>query len=93
MLGGFIADNFLKQKLYFARWIDDGCGTISLLFISASVFGTNISLASNFNVVSIGNYHFGNGFQANISSMVGSYPKQEKSKLDTASQSSTWVSI
>ena len=57
-----------------------------LLFISASVFGNNISLATILMWSALGIIVFGNGFfKPNISSMVGSlYPKQEKSKLDTA---------
>lgn len=57
-----------------------------LLFFSASVFGTNLSLANMLMWSALGIIIFGNGFfKPNISSMVGSlYPKQEKSKLDTA---------
>ncbi len=57
-----------------------------LLFLSASVFGTNLSLADTLLWSALGIIIFGNGFfKPNISSMVGSlYPKQEKSKLDTA---------
>ena len=56
------------------------------LFASASVFDTNLSLANTLMWVALGIIVFGNGFfKPNISSMVGSlYPKQEKSKLDTA---------
>ena len=57
-----------------------------LLFISASVFGNNISLANTLMWSALTIVIFGNGFfKPNISSMVGSlYPKQERSKLDTA---------
>jgi len=57
-----------------------------LLFASASVFGANLSLANTLMWSALGIIIFGNGFfKPNISSMVGSlYPKQEKTKLDTA---------
>jgi POT family proton-dependent oligopeptide transporter len=57
-----------------------------LLFFSASVFGSNLSLANTLLWSALGIIIFGNGFfKPNISSMVGSlYPKQEKNKLDTA---------
>jgi POT family proton-dependent oligopeptide transporter len=56
------------------------------LFFSASVFATNLSLANTMMWSGLGVIIFGNGFfKPNISSMVGSlYPKQEKTKLDTA---------
>jgi POT family proton-dependent oligopeptide transporter len=57
-----------------------------LLFFSASIFGSNLSLANTLMWSALGIIIFGNGFfKPNISSMVGSlYPKQEKTKLDTA---------
>lgn len=57
-----------------------------LLFISASTFGSNLSMATSLTWVALGVIIFGNGFfKPNISSMVGSlYPKQEKTKLDSA---------
>jgi len=57
-----------------------------MLFFSASVFSTNLGLANTLMWSALGIIVFGNGFfKPNISSMVGSlYPKQEKSKLDTA---------
>jgi POT family proton-dependent oligopeptide transporter len=57
-----------------------------ILFASASVFGSNLELAKTLLWVALTIIIFGNGFfKPNISSMVGSlYPKQEKSKLDTA---------
>lgn len=86
MLGGFIADRFFGNR----NCILLG-GTMMaigqfLLFASASVFGTNLSLANTLMWTALGIIIFGNGFfKPNISSMVGSlYPKQEKSKLDTA---------
>jgi POT family proton-dependent oligopeptide transporter len=86
MLGGFIADRFFGNR----NCILLG-GTLMaigqlFLFTSASVFGTNIGLATTLMWTALGIIIFGNGFfKPNISSMVGSlYPKQEKSKLDTA---------
>lgn len=86
LLGGFIADRFFGNR----NCILMG-GTMMavgqlLLFTSASVFSSNLSLATTLMWVALGIIIFGNGFfKPNISSMVGSlYPKQEKSKLDTA---------
>lgn len=86
MLGGFIADRFLGNR----NCILLG-GTMMaigqfLLFLSASTFSTNLSLATTLTWTALGIIIFGNGFfKPNISSMVGSlYPKQEKSKLDSA---------
>lgn len=86
MLGGFISDRFFGNR----NCILLGGSMMAigqlLLFFSASVFGTNISLATTLLWVALGIIIFGNGFfKPNISSMVGSlYPKQEKSKLDSA---------
>jgi POT family proton-dependent oligopeptide transporter len=57
-----------------------------LLFMSATVFSSNMGLATTLLWTALTIIIFGNGFfKPNISSMVGSlYPKQEKSKLDTA---------
>ncbi len=86
MLGGFIADRFLGNR----NCILIG-GTLMaigqfLLFTSASIFGSNLALATTLMWGALGVIIFGNGFfKPNISSMVGSlYPKQEKTKLDSA---------
>lgn len=86
LLGGFIADRFLGNR----NCILLG-GTLMaigqlLLFSSASVFPSNLGLATSLMWSALAVIIFGNGFfKPNISSMVGSlYPKQEKSKLDTA---------
>lgn len=86
MLGGFISDRFLGNR----NCILLG-GTLMaigqfFLFMSASVFGSNLELARTLMWVALGIIIFGNGFfKPNISSMVGSlYPKTEKNKLDTA---------
>ena len=86
MLGGFIADRFFgNRNCIMLGGIMMAIGQF-LLFFSASVFGSNLSLANTLLWSALGIIIFGNGFfKPNISSMVGSlYPKQEKSKLDTA---------
>jgi POT family proton-dependent oligopeptide transporter len=86
MLGGFIADRFFgNRNCILLGGLMMAIGQM-FLFFSASIFGTNISLANTLMWVALGIIIFGNGFfKPNISSMVGSlYPKQEKSKLDTA---------
>lgn len=86
MLGGFIADRYLGNR----NCIILGGSMMAVgqlfLFASASVFPTNISLATTLMWTALGIIIFGNGFfKPNISSMVsGLYPKQERSKLDTA---------
>lgn len=86
MLGGFISDRFLGNR----NCILIG-GTMMaigqmLFFWSASTFQNNHDFSQTLVWVAMGIIIFGNGFfKPNISSMVGSlYPKQEKSKLDTA---------
>jgi len=86
MLGGFISDRFFgNRNCILLGGLMMATGQF-LLFFSASVFGTNLSLANTLMWAALGIIIFGNGFfKPNISSMVGSlYPKQEKSKLDTA---------
>ncbi|MCG2609974.1 peptide MFS transporter [Flavobacterium sp. SM15] len=86
MLGGFISDRFLGNR----NCIMLGGSLMAigqlLLFTSASVFPSNLELAKSLMYLALGVIIFGNGFfKPNISSMVGSlYPKEEKSKLDTA---------
>lgn len=86
MLGGFIADRFLGNRnciMIGGLMMAAGQG---LLFFSATVFPSNLGFATTLMWSALGVIVFGNGFfKPNISSMVGSlYPKQEKSKLDTA---------
>lgn len=86
MLGGFIADRFFgNRNCILLGGLMMATGQL-LLFASASVFSSSIGTASTLLWVALGIIIFGNGFfKPNISSMVGSlYPKQEKSKLDTA---------
>lgn len=86
MLGGFIADRFFgNRNCILLGGLMMAIGQF-FLFFSASIFGSNISLATTLMWSALGIIIFGNGFfKPNISSMVGSlYPKQEKSKLDSA---------
>jgi POT family proton-dependent oligopeptide transporter len=86
MLGGFVSDRFFgNRNCILLGGIMMAIGQF-LLFSSATVFGSNLSLATTLMWVALGIIVFGNGFfKPNISSMVGSlYPKQEKTKLDTA---------
>lgn len=86
MLGGFISDRFLGNR----NCILIGGSMMAigqvLLFTSASIFEGNVGTATSITWIALGIIVFGNGFfKPNISSMVGSlYPKQEKSKLDSA---------
>jgi proton-dependent oligopeptide transporter, POT family len=86
MLGGFVSDRFFgNRNCIMLGGLMMALGQF-LLFISASVFGGNLSLANTLLWTALTIIIFGNGFfKPNISSMVGSlYPKQEKTKLDTA---------
>ncbi|MDO8998540.1 MAG: peptide MFS transporter [Bacteroidota bacterium] len=86
MLGGFVADRFFgNRNCIILGGLMMAVGQF-FLFFSASIFGTNIGLATTLTWIALGIIIFGNGFfKPNISSMVGSlYPKQEKSKLDSA---------
>ncbi|MFD1603632.1 peptide MFS transporter [Flavobacterium artemisiae] len=86
MLGGFIADRYLgNRNCILLGGLLMAIGQL-LLFTSGSVFEGNISFAKTIMYCGLGAIVFGNGFfKPNISSMVGSlYPKQEKTKLDTA---------
>jgi POT family proton-dependent oligopeptide transporter len=86
MLGGFISDRFFgNRNCILLGGLMMAIGQL-LLFASASVFASNLSLANTLMWTALGIIIFGNGFfKPNISSMVGSlYPKQEKTKLDTA---------
>lgn len=86
MLGGFVADRFFgNRNCILLGGIMMAIGQL-ILFGSATVFEGNLDLAKTLLWVALTIIIFGNGFfKPNISSMVGSlYPKQEKSKLDTA---------
>ncbi|WP_240622668.1 peptide MFS transporter [Flavobacterium crocinum] len=86
MLGGFVADRYLgNRNCILLGGLLMAIGQF-LLFTSGSIFDENQSLAKTVMYCGLGVIVFGNGFfKPNISSMVGSlYPKQEKTKLDTA---------
>lgn len=86
MLGGFISDRFFgNRNCIMLGGLMMAVGQL-ILFGSASVFSSNLDFAKTLLWVALTVIIFGNGFfKPNISSMVGSlYPKQEKSKLDTA---------
>lgn len=86
LLGGFIADRFFgNRNCILLGGMMMAVGQL-LLFTSATVFPSNLSLATTLMWSALAIIIFGNGFfKPNISSMVGSlYPKQEKTKLDTA---------
>lgn len=86
MLGGYISDKYLGNR----NCILLGGGILAIgqlvLFSSANIFGSNLEMAKTLMWLSLGLQIFGNGFfKPNISSMVGQlYPKEEKSKLDSA---------
>jgi proton-dependent oligopeptide transporter, POT family len=86
MLGGYIADKYLGNR----SCILLGGATMAvgqlLLFYSASLYSSNLSMATNVLWLGLLVIIFGNGFfKPNISSMVGSlYPNEQKSKLDSA---------
>jgi POT family proton-dependent oligopeptide transporter len=86
LMGGFISDKYIGNR--YSIMFGGSLMAIGqfLLFISASTFDTNIGSAKMFMWIALFIIIFGNGFfKPNISSMVGSlYPKQEKSKLDSA---------
>ncbi|PIF44438.1 POT family proton-dependent oligopeptide transporter [Chryseobacterium sp. 52] len=86
LLGGFIADKYIGNRN--AILIGGSLMAIGqfLLFISASTFSTDLGGSKMIMWSALFVIIFGNGFfKPNISSMVGSlYPKQEKSKLDSA---------
>ncbi len=86
MLGGFVADRFLgNRNCILLGGLLMAAGQM-LLFTSGTVFEANLPLAKIIMYSALGVIVFGNGFfKPNISSMVGSlYPKQEKTKLDSA---------
>ncbi|HEU5164080.1 MAG TPA: peptide MFS transporter [Chitinophagaceae bacterium] len=86
MLGGYISDKFLgNRNCILLGGTTMGIGQL-LLFLSGNLYATNISLATNIMWLALLAIIFGNGFfKPNISSMVGSlYPKEQKSKLDSA---------
>ena len=86
LLGGFISDKYIGNRN--SILIGGSLMAIGqfLLFISASTFSANLGSAKLIMWLALFIIILGNGFfKPNISSMVGSlYPKEEKSKLDSA---------
>ena len=86
MLGGYMADKFLGNR----NCIQLGGLTMAigqfLLFGSATIFTESLNTATTLMWVALGVIILGNGFfKPNISSMVGQlYPKEQKTKLDSA---------
>jgi len=86
MLGGYISDKYLGNR----NCIILGGSIMAVgqlvLFSSASLFHSNLDLAKTLMWLALLLLIFGNGFfKPNISSMVGQlYPKEQKSKLDSA---------
>ena len=86
LLGGFVADRFLGNRLcILAGGALMAIGQL-MLFFSAITFSTDLDMAKLLMWLALAIIIFGNGFfKPNISSMVGSlYPKMEKTKLDSA---------
>ena len=86
MLGGFIADRFLGNRICIMLGGLLMASGQMLLFFSASIFSSNLELARTLLYIALGVIILGNGFfKPNISSMVSNlYPKAERNKLDTA---------
>lgn len=85
MLGGFISDKFLGNRLcIILGGLMMAVGQL-LLFMSASKYDTDLALAQKLTYIAFTIIIFGNGFfKPNISSMVGSlYPKGDN-RLDSA---------
>ena len=85
MLGGFVADRYLGNRLCIQLGgLTMGIGQL-LLFTTATVYSSNLGLAHSVMWVALGVIILGNGFfKPNISSMVGSlYPKGDN-RLDSA---------
>lgn len=86
MLGGYISDKYLgNRNCILLGGTMMGVGQL-LLFVSGTMYATNLGMAQNVMWLALVAIIFGNGFfKPNISSMVGSlYPKEQKSKLDSA---------
>ena len=86
MLGGFIADRFLGNRICIMLGGLMMASGQMLLFVSATTFSSDLELARTLLYVALGIIILGNGFfKPNISSMVSNlYPKAERNKLDTA---------
>jgi POT family proton-dependent oligopeptide transporter len=85
MLGGFISDRFLgNRSCILLGGITMAAGQL-LLFVSASMYASDLHMAQNVTWIALGVIILGNGFfKPNISSMVGQlYPKGDN-RLDAA---------
>lgn len=86
LLGGFLSDKFLGNRI--SILIGGSLMAVGqmMLFFSANTFSSDLGLAKILMWSALGIIIFGNGFfKPNISSMVGSlYPKGERNKLDSA---------
>ena len=85
MLGGFVADNYLGNRAcILLGGLTMAVGQL-LLFLSGTLYETQIDLATTCMWIALGVLILGNGFfKPNISSMVGQlYPKGD-SRLDSA---------
>jgi POT family proton-dependent oligopeptide transporter len=86
MLGGYISDKYLgNRNCILLGGTTMGIGQL-LLFLSGSLYASNLELAKTTMWLALLAIILGNGFfKPNISSMVGSlYPKEQKNKLDSA---------
>jgi len=85
MLGGFISDRYLGNRIcIIIGGLVMATGQL-FLFSSASTFAIDISLATNLMWTGLAFLIFGNGFfKPNISSMVGHLYEKGDSKLDSA---------
>ena len=86
MLGGYIADKYLgNRNCIQLGGLTMGIGQL-LLFASGSIFAESLDTAKTLMWIALGVIIVGNGFfKPNISSMVGQlYPKEQKTKLDSA---------
>jgi proton-dependent oligopeptide transporter, POT family len=86
MLGGYIADKYLgNRNCIQLGGLTMGIGQL-LLFASGSIFTESLETAKTLMWIALGVIILGNGFfKPNISSMVGQlYPKEQKTKLDSA---------
>lgn len=86
MLGGYVSDKYLGNRAcIILGGLTMAIGQL-LLFASASTFQASLSTAQTIMWIALGVIILGNGFfKPNISSMVGQlYPREEKTKLDSA---------
>ena len=86
MLGGYISDKYLGNRLsIMLGGLTMAIGQL-LLFTSASTFDSNLDIARTILWIALGVIVMGNGFfKPNISSMVGQlYPAEQRNKLDSA---------